>query len=75
MRKIRPYILVVTLFVYLIIVLTFVSARLGEVPCKGLQVAVLVAAGRREVFDPLGILPAVQQHLVHADQQLACPSR
>lgn len=40
MRKIQPYILFITLFVYLIIVLTFVSAKLGDIQCKGLQVSV-----------------------------------
>ena len=33
----------------------------------------LVAAGRREVLDPFGVFAAVEQHLIHADQQLACP--
>lgn len=40
MQKARPYILFIGLFVYLIIVLTFVSAKLGEVKCKGVQVVV-----------------------------------
>lgn len=40
MKKAIPYILSVSLFVYLIIVLTFASAKLGEVKCRGLQVVV-----------------------------------
>ncbi len=40
MKRTLPYILSVSLFVYLIIVLTFVSAKLGEVKCKGVQVVV-----------------------------------
>ncbi len=40
MKRALPYILSVSLFVYLIIVLTFVSAKLGEVECKGVQVVV-----------------------------------
>ena len=40
MKRALPYILSVSLFVYLIIVLTFVSAKLGEVKCKGVQVVV-----------------------------------
>ena len=60
MRKIRPYILVVTLFVYLIIVLTFVSARLGEVPCKGLQVAVKDTA-TNSFIDDMEVLKIVKR--------------
>ena len=33
----------------------------------------LVAAGRREVLDPFGVFAAVEQYLVHTDQQLARP--
>ena len=33
----------------------------------------LVAAGRREVLDPFGVFAAVEQHLIHTDQQLARP--
>ena len=40
MKRALPYILSVSLFVSLIIVLTFVSAKLGEVKCKGVQVVV-----------------------------------
>lgn len=40
MKRLLPYILSVGLFVYLIIVLTFASTKLGEVKCKGLQVVV-----------------------------------
>lgn len=40
MKKALPYILSVGLFVYLIIVLTFASTKLGEVECKGIQVVV-----------------------------------
>lgn len=40
MRKALPYILFVSLFAYLIIVLTFASTKLGDVKCKGLQVVV-----------------------------------
>jgi len=40
MRKALPYILSVSLFVYLIIVLTFATAKLGEVKCEGVQVVV-----------------------------------
>ncbi len=40
MKKAWPYILSVSLFAYLIIVLTFVSAKLEEVECKGIQVVV-----------------------------------
>jgi len=40
MKKILPYILSVSLFAYLIIVLTFATTKLGEVKCKGLQVVV-----------------------------------
>lgn len=60
MRKIRPYILVVTLFVYLIIVLTFVSARLGEVLCKGLQVAVKDTA-TNSFIDDMEVLKIVKR--------------
>lgn len=60
MRKIRPYILVVTLFVYLIIVLTFVSARLGEVSCKGLQVAVKDTA-TNSFIDDMEVLKIVKR--------------
>lgn len=41
MHKAGPYILFISLFVYLIIVLTFVSAKWKEVRCKGVQVTVL----------------------------------
>ncbi len=40
MKKALPYILSVSLFAYLIIVLTFASTKLGEVECKGIQVVV-----------------------------------
>ena len=40
MKRALPYILFIGLFAYLIIVLTFVSAKLGEVKCKGVQVVV-----------------------------------
>lgn len=40
MKKALPYILSVSLFAYLIIVLTFASTKLGEVKCKGVQVVV-----------------------------------
>lgn len=40
MQKARPYILFIGLFVYLIIVLTFVSAKRDEVVCKGMRVVV-----------------------------------
>ena len=40
MKKTLPYILSVSLFVYLIIVFTFASAKLREVKCEGLQVDV-----------------------------------
>lgn len=40
MKKALPYILFFTLFAYLIIVLTFVATKLGDVKCKGLQVVV-----------------------------------
>jgi cell division protein FtsQ len=40
MKKTLPYILSVSLFVYLIIVFTFASAKLREVKCEGLQVVV-----------------------------------
>lgn len=40
MKRLLPYILFVGLFAYLIIVLTFANAKLGEVKCKGLQVIV-----------------------------------
>ncbi len=38
MKKILPYILSVSLFVYLIIVLTFVSANFKKINCKGVEV-------------------------------------
>lgn len=40
MKKALPYILSVSLFAYLIIVLTFASTKLEEVKCKGVQVVV-----------------------------------
>lgn len=40
MKKFLPYILSGSLFVYLIIVLTFASTKLGEVKCRGLQAVV-----------------------------------
>ena len=40
MQKARPYILFIGLFAYLIIVLTFVSAKRDEVECKGMRVTV-----------------------------------
>ena len=40
MKRTLPYILSVSLFVYLIIVLTFVSAKRDEVECKGMRVTV-----------------------------------
>lgn len=40
MKRVWPYILSVSLFVYLIIVFTFVSAKLREVKCEELQVVV-----------------------------------
>lgn len=40
MRKLLPYILFVSLFAYLIIVLTFVRTELGNVKCEGLRVAI-----------------------------------
>lgn len=40
MYKAGPYILFIGLFVYLVIVFTFVSAKRGEVKCKGMRVMV-----------------------------------
>ena len=40
MKRILPYILSCILLVYLIIVLTFVATKLGEVTCRGVRVAV-----------------------------------
>lgn len=40
MRRAWPYILFLTLFAYVIIVLTFAAAKLGEVQCRGLQVTI-----------------------------------
>ncbi len=40
MKKALPYILLVCLFAYLVIVLTFASMKLGEVACRGVQVVV-----------------------------------
>lgn len=40
MQKAKPYILFIGLFVYLIIVLTFVSAEQDKVECKGIRVTV-----------------------------------
>ena len=60
MKKALPYILSVGLFVYLIIVLTFVSARLGEVPCKGLQVAVKDTA-TNSFIDDMEVLKIVKR--------------
>ena len=40
MKKTLPYILSVSLFVYLIIVFTFASAKLREVKCEGLSLTV-----------------------------------
>jgi len=40
MKRYVPYLICTFLFVYLIIVLTFASAKMGEVVCKGLQVVV-----------------------------------
>ena len=40
MKRIRSVIISLILLVYLIIVLTFVAIKLGEVTCSGLQVAV-----------------------------------
>lgn len=40
MKRALPYILSVSLFAYLIIVLTFAATKLGEVKCGGLQVVV-----------------------------------
>ena len=40
MKKTLPYILSVSLFVYLIIVFTFVATKSGEVTCRGVRVAV-----------------------------------
>ena len=45
MKRILPYILSCILLVYLIIVLTFASTKLGEVKCEGLQVVVDDAGG------------------------------
>lgn len=43
MQKARPYILFISLFVYLIIVLTFVSAERDGVVCQGMRVTVVDA--------------------------------
>lgn len=40
MRKALPYILFLSLFAYIIIVLTFAVTKVGEVKCKGLQVSI-----------------------------------
>ena len=40
MRKALPYILFLSLFAYIIIVLTFALTKVGEVKCKGLQVLI-----------------------------------
>ena len=40
MKRILPYILSCILLVYLIIVLTFVATKSGEVTCRGVRVAV-----------------------------------
>ena len=40
MKRILPYILSCILLVYLIIVLTFVATKSGEVICRGVRVAV-----------------------------------
>ncbi len=59
MKKVFPYILLVTLFAYLIIVLTFATAKLGEVKCKGIKVFVNGTDGNAFI-DEDGVLKLIK---------------
>lgn len=61
MKRALPYILSVSLFVYLIIVLTFVSAKLGEVKCKGVQV-VVYDTGENAFIDEDDVLQLIKRN-------------
>jgi cell division protein FtsQ len=51
MKWLMPYIISVILFVYLVIVFTFATAKLGEVKCRGVRVTVDDAARNAFVDD------------------------
>lgn len=61
MKKALPYILSVSLFAYLIIVLTFAATKLGEVKCKGLQV-VVDDTGENAFIDEEDVLKMIKRN-------------
>lgn len=61
MKKALPYILSVSLFVYLIIVLTFASTKLGELKCKGVQV-VVDDTGENAFIDEEAVLQLIKRN-------------
>lgn len=61
MKKALPYILLVSLFVYLIIVLTFASTKLGKVKCEGVQV-VVDDAEENAFIDEDEVLQLIKRH-------------
>lgn len=60
MKRALPYILSVSLFAYLIIVLTFAATKLGEVKCRGLQV-VVDDTGENAFIDEQGVLGVIKR--------------
>ncbi|MDE5612697.1 MAG: FtsQ-type POTRA domain-containing protein, partial [Odoribacter sp.] len=61
MKKASPYILSVSLFAYLIIVLTFASTKLGEVKCGDVQV-VVDDTGENAFIDEEDVLQLIKRH-------------
>lgn len=61
MKKALPYILSVSLFAYLIIVLTFVSAKFGELKCVGVQVIVDDTEGNAFIEED-DVLQMIKRH-------------
>ena len=61
MKKALPYILSVSLFAYLIIVLTFASTKLGEVKCGDVQV-VVDDTGENAFIDEEDVLQLIKRH-------------
>lgn len=60
MKKALPYILFVSLFVYLIIVLTFAGTKLRDIKCEGLQV-VVDDADENAFIDENGVLEVIKR--------------
>jgi cell division protein FtsQ len=60
MKRLTPYIISIVLFAYLIIILTFAAAKLGEVTCRGVRVTVNDAA-RNAFVDEEEVLKMIRK--------------